>query len=776
MVGMARRGSHSARHRAGRLSSDAPGQGSARGGLAGTGLAEPGRVEPERVEPERVEPERVEPELVEPERIEPELAVVAPEETGGQGVVATAAAGGVRRAEPGLEPDDGVPAPGAGARRPGTPPRRPGRPAAKPGKSGRRKRLTSKTILLTFAAVALIITGMISIGPTGASVAQSVRTFLYDWETGNYSGAAALTTGNQAVVKRALRAAFRQLGAEDLVLGMGPITAGTSTATAYFNATVDLGRGLLPWQYRGHLRLRRLGSSWLVVWSPSVITPGLGPRDRLVVVTTMPGRASLVDASGQPLFRLSRVYEVGVVPGKVTHPAVTSAELARATGLPVSDVDQMRGLIEASPPHEFLGLIQLSRVRFQRIRGKLSEIQGFDFVVAHRRLFDSAVPDVTGQIGTETSLVIAKQGEPYRPGTTVGESGLEQEYQAQLAGTPTTEVVVQDRAGKQVRVLHRWPGQRGTQVRTTIEDGIQWAAQQAVAGLHSSAAIVATRAGGGQILAVASRQWGALPAVSPLDGQYQPAQTFTIVSTAAALSWTPGFAVSSPLPCKATNPIGGQTFSTDARPGRSPRFSADFKLACDTAFAGLSLRVTSSALMNAAKGFGIGGPTWRLPLPKPAFDGSIVNPGSNLGDKAADMVGRGSVRVSPLDMALVAGVADSGTWLAPTLVSQPGRKPATRVAFGRVIGQIQHLMRAAVVSGAAGAANRPGAAIYGQVGSVSLAGHHKLYANWFVGFRGNVSFAVLVISTSQGPAGFDQAASIAGQFASTLPPGSFGRG
>lgn len=623
----------------------------------------------------------------------------------------------------------------------------------------------------------LIVTGLISIGPTGASVAASVRTFLYDWENGNYRGAAALTTGKQVVVKKALRAAFRQLGAEDLVLGMGPITAGANTATAYFNATIDLGRGGLPWQYQGHFRLRRVGPDWLVVWSPSVIVPGLGPHDRLAVVTTMPGRASPVDSVGQPLIPLSRAYEVGVVPDRVTHPAALAKALARATHL-VGDADQMRGLIEASPPDEFLGLIQLSPARCKRVCDKLREIDGLEVLPARRRLFESTVPDVTGQIGTETAPVIAKEGEPYRPGTTVGESGLEQEYQAQLADTPTTKVVVQDRAGKLVRVLHRWPGQRGTPVRTTIESGVQRAAYQALKELPFSAAIVATRAGGGQILAVAShRGAGRLPVVSPLYGQYQPAQTFTIVSTAAALSGIPGFGVSSPLPCKSTNLIGGQTFSNappQARLGRSPIFSADFMHACETAFAGLSLRLTPSALLNAAKGFGIGGPSWRLPLPKSAFEGSIANPGGNLGDQAADAIGRGSVLVSPLDMALAAGMADSGTWLAPSLVSQPSQRPATRPVFKpRVIAQIQGLMRATVVSGAARAANRPGAAIYGQVGSVRLVGRRLLYANWFVGFRGNVSFAVLVISAS---ASFDQAASVAGRFASSLPPGSLGRG
>src|SRR5262249_31111755 len=162
-----------------------------------------------------------------------------------------------------------------------------------------------------------------------------------------------VTTGKRTVVKAELRAAFRQLGAEDLVLTMGPITVRRNTALAYFEATIDLGRGGLPWQYQGHFRLPRAGPGLEVVWAPSGITPGLGAHDRLAVITTMPGRAPLHDAAGRSLIRPSLVYEVGVVPDKVAHPAATAAKLARAVHLVASDADQMRALIEAWPPHSF---------------------------------------------------------------------------------------------------------------------------------------------------------------------------------------------------------------------------------------------------------------------------------------------------------------------------------------------------------------------------------------------------------------------------------------
>ena len=58
-------------------------------------------------------------------------------------------------------------------------------------------------------------------------------------------------------------------------------------------------------------------------------------------------------------------------------------------------------------------------------------------------------------------------------------------------------------------------------------------------------------------------------------------------------------------------------------------------------------------------------------------------------------------------------------------------------------------MRDAVRSGAARGANVSGQMVYGQVGTARLtSGKHKKWATWFVGFRGDIAFAVLEFSGS----------------------------
>ena len=58
-------------------------------------------------------------------------------------------------------------------------------------------------------------------------------------------------------------------------------------------------------------------------------------------------------------------------------------------------------------------------------------------------------------------------------------------------------------------------------------------------------------------------------------------------------------------------------------------------------------------------------------------------------------------------------------------------------------------MRSAVTSGAGQSANVTGTGVYGQTALVQTGtGRHTQYQSWFVGFRGNVAFTVLIASSS----------------------------
>ena len=608
------------------------------------------------------------------------------------------------------------------------------------------------------SATTLLLIGLAARwGAPEPAAEPTVQAFLLAWESGQYPAAAALTTGAPAQVTAALDGAYRQVGAAAFTLAMASITQDGNKAYARFNASVDLGRGGAPWNYQGSFELRRVGSDWKVVWSPAVIVPGLRPGLRLAMVVTMPQRAQLLDAEGTSLAPASAVYTVGVVPARLAHPAQTADGLASATGLAGG---QVLGWISDAPTASFLELVRLSPEAYQRLSGTLSRVPGLIIERQRLRLFDSIAAPVSGSVGSEAASVLQEEGIPYRPGTTVGLSGLQQAFQHMLVGAPTTEVVMQDAAGHVVSVLRQWPGHAGTDVRTTIDADVQDAANSAVSSLPASAAIVAVSTTSGRVLAVAQREAPGMPAVDPLDGRYQPGQAFTIVSTAALLEG--GLDVNTPIPCGASNPIGGENFTNDPPEpdlGAEPPFRTDFADACATAFAGLSLRLSAGELQSAASGFGLGKP-WQLPVS--AFAGAMQAP-TDQAELAEDSIGDGSVQVSPLDMAIAAAVVQSGTWHPPSLVTGPADPGLTpTVPFGtQVVSALQALMRATVTAGAGSAANVGGPPVYGQVGNAPL-GAGGLRTAWFVGFQGTVAFAVVELTRAADVS----AAPLAGQFLS----------
>ena len=610
------------------------------------------------------------------------------------------------------------------------------------------------------AALVILVVGVIVIGTavgfdSEASAEPVAQSFLLDWQSQDYSGAAALTTAAPATVATALRATFGQLDATALFLAMDSVVQHGATAEAKFTATVDLAEQNRVWTYQGEFPLVKSGSDWRVAWSPAVIEPHLGQGDRLAVVTTFPARGQILDASGQALETPATVDVVGVMPGQLTSPARTAAAFASATGV---EAQQVAGQITAAPPRTFLKLATLAPADYQRLYQKLRGIPGLIVKQQQEVLYHANATGLVGQIGSEVDKALRQEGAFYLPGTTVGLSGLEQTDQRQLLGTPTTSIVELNSAGAVVSTLYQWTGTPGTTVRTTINSSVQHAALSALDSVPESGELVAVQASTGQVLAVAQHTGStALPSGGPLAAKLSPGTAFTIVSTEALLE--SGLAPNTPISCDNSFTVGGQTF-TSYGTGEQKPFTADFANDCGTAFAGLSERLTPGQFTDVVKEFGIGA-NWDNGLQVPVFTGSVPV-ASDEADLAAETIGKGNVQVSPLDMALVAAEVDSGSWHSPSVIygADPANSPSAALD-PTSLSSLRNLMRGAVKSGAAKAANVSGAEVYGQVG---LTHAPTGWVSWFVGYRGDVAFSLIEVGSTPRLS----AAALAGAFASAL--------
>ncbi|MFF2850878.1 penicillin-binding transpeptidase domain-containing protein [Streptomyces sp. NPDC058001] len=333
---------------------------------------------------------------------------------------------------------------------------------------------------------------------------------------------------------------------------------------------------------------------------------------------------------------------------------------------------------------------------------------------------------------------------------TPGKSGLQYRYDKQLAGAPADSVaIVGTSSGRTLATLHTADGTPGKPVRTTLEPGVQRAAEKALRGMDKNAAIVAVRPSTGEILAAADN-----PPTGEnrsLRGRYAAGSDFKVVTAAALIK--KGIRQNTPVPCPRYERVNGQSFENQdlfSLPAGST-FRDGFARSCNTGIIGLRDRLDNNSLTEAAGLFGIG-PEWSVGAT--TFDGSVP-PTTSENDKAAAMIGQGRVEASPLVMASVAATVKDGTFRQPVLVEDAvkNRAKPTAPLDSATASELRSLMRAVVTEGSGkalrGMSGEPGAKTgTAEYGTESPPRTHA----WFIGFRGDLAFSVLIEDGGSGGA------------------------
>jgi cell division protein FtsI/penicillin-binding protein 2 len=165
-----------------------------------------------------------------------------------------------------------------------------------------------------------------------------------------------------------------------------------------------------------------------------------------------------------------------------------------------------------------------------------------------------------------------------------------------------------------------------------------------------------------------------------------------------------------------------------------------FAMSCNTTFMTLGMGLPANAMSAAAERLGLGA-TWQLPVE--SFSGSAPAPAGQT-EKAADAIGQGRVLVSPLAMAEVAGAAQSGRPVVPSLIDGAQSPPGTPLPSA-LTATLHDLMRAVVTSGRATELSDLPGEVAGKTGTAEYGTATPPRSHgWFAGYRGDLAFAVFV--------------------------------
>jgi penicillin-binding protein 2 len=421
---------------------------------------------------------------------------------------------------------------------------------------------------------------------------------------------------------------------------------------------------------------------------------------------------------------------------------------------------------------------------------------------------------VLGRVGevSERQLQAAEHA-GVRPGTLVGQAGLEASYNDRLMGKEGFRRVIVNSRGVEEREADRQNAIDGPTLTLTLDARLQRAMEEAFVGREGAG--VALDPATGDILALVSRPaydpndfatgiepalWARLASdpTTPLlnrtiQGQYSPGSLFKIVMAAAALE-------EGVITPETTLFCGGQITLYDTvfhchKAGGHGAVNVRRAIAqsCNVFFFQVGVRLAINRIARYAERFGLGAPT-HLPLPHEA-SGRVPDPEWKrrtqglpwwAGETVSVAIGQGQLTVTPIQMACVAAcVANGGSLVQPRLVSAIGKNAVPMTApratglKPETLAVIREAMSAVVNDGGTGPRARlQGVEVCGKTGTAQVVSRERLRRSggakeeyqphgWFVGFAPKeyprVAFAFLV---EHGRSGNESAAPVAQAFLS----------
>ena len=369
--------------------------------------------------------------------------------------------------------------------------------------------------------------------------------------------------------------------------------------------------------------------------------------------------------------------------------------------------------------------------------------------------------NVLGYVGeiSEEELRNSAEGE-YSGGDLIGKTGIERSYEPELRGAAGEEALEVDARGRKVRTLDSRSVVKGSDLKLTLDMGVQKLAVELLAG--QKGALVAMDVRTGAVLALASsptydnnplawgvsgREWRDMtqdPARPMLDrsiaGIYPPASTFKALVALAALE-EETITTSTSFFCGGALRLPSRTFRCWRRSGHGTvNVLSALQYSCDVYFYQAGLKLGIDLLLKWCRAFRLGEPTG-IDLPGEA-SGTIAGPdwkrrrfGENWyqGDTINYSIGQGYLLLTPLQIARVyAAIANGGRLVYPFLCERAYREPTAMPVSRAKLAVVQKGLDYVVSRGTGARASRFGVTIAGKTGTAQNAhgDDHALFAGY----------------------------------------------
>lgn len=343
------------------------------------------------------------------------------------------------------------------------------------------------------------------------------------------------------------------------------------------------------------------------------------------------------------------------------------------------------------------------------------------------------------------------------PGLTDVFTDLRKRYQdAKLGGTPGIETYVTNDSGDLVKTLYVVKPGTNAKLKTTLDAGIQAAAEKAVQ-KYGQSGVTALDTTDGSILAMAANPPGGTNYALALQ---PPGSTFKIVTATALMTApvtkdTPRLTPGSVSQCvDGYAAAGGRPYHNVTQDKRDATLAWDFSRSCNTGFIRLSKYLAQDSLTKVGeKYFGLVGDSRPWYTGTGTTDGSI--PGGTGDEMTSEMIGQGKVLMNTLNMASVAATVRDGRFHQPSVLQDKSlienrQTWKTTPLPSQVRTNLMSMMKLTATQGTAaglmGGMQQP----YGAKTGSAEENKDDLPTGWFTAYSGHVAAAAMVMQGDHG--------------------------
>ena len=428
----------------------------------------------------------------------------------------------------------------------------------------------------------------------------------------------------------------------------------------------------------------------------------LSDKNRVREWKLPPERGEFYDYYGKLIAGNQRVYQLHLIPEQVENFKIVSTRLKSILELSDEEFSKILKKKNEIKPWETLIVSEnLSWQQFAKVNNYLHELSGVKPVLSISRYYPykENLTHILGYVNQatvedlETSDQIKSK---FVPGLKVGKTGLEKTFENELIGTNSIERYEVNAYGKRISKLEFQKGDKGKNIKLTIDVDIQNLCNQLLANKAGSISIMNVFTG--EIIAMHSSpsfdpnlflfginqdDWELIrnnpmkPLINKtISGQYSPGSTIKPIVALSALEnkiINKDFKVF----CKGKIESYGQTFHCWKKEGHgSVDLKEAMKQSCDTYFYEISRLLGVDRLSDTAKKFGLGDKILENLFNNeqtgliPSTQWKKNNLGRNwlLGETMITGIGQGYIQTTPLQLCLMtAQIANGGYKIKPKI-------------------------------------------------------------------------------------------------------------